>query len=83
MVSKLPKQKYLALLNYTDNRVQSLSSFSEVSCKVVNSLVLWREQVDRPLLSGFTPVWLVHLHHLLDAETQTLEERGRIHKGLC
>lgn len=39
----------------------------------VNSLVLWGEQVDGPLLPGFTPVWLVHLHHLLDSETQTLE----------
>lgn len=43
--------------------------------KVAHSLVLRGEQVDRPLLSGFTPVWLVHLHHLLYAEAQTLEDR--------
>ena len=44
----------------------------------MNSLVLRGEQVDGPLLSGFAPVRLVHLHHLLDTETQTLEERGEV-----
>ena len=41
---------------------------------VKHSLVLGGEHVDGPLLSGFTPVWLIDLHHLLDTETNTLEE---------
>jgi len=32
-------------------------------------LVLRREEEDGPVVSGLTPVWSVHLHHLLDPET--------------
>lgn len=47
---------------------------------VFDSLVLWREQEDGPVLSGFTPVRPVHLQHLLDAEAQALwwrKKRGQ------
>ena len=40
-------------------------------------LVLRGEQVHRPVLSALTPVWLVHLHHLVDPETQALREENK------
>lgn len=36
------------------------------------SLVLGGEEVDRPVLTDFAPVRLVHINHLADAETQGL-----------
>lgn len=41
------------------------------------SLVLRGEEVDRPVLTDFAPVGLVHINHLADAETQGLARQGK------